>query len=231
MRYGSWALAGGLFLAGCGPNHIGPFTPRERIYEKGKYAQVDPKNQPSVGSLFNDGRGGFLEDTRAIRVGDVVVIRLEEDADASGNSSTSLTRDSRMSLGVEAFLAAIPALVRSHPGLDPEKLFSFMSESDFSGEGDTARRGRLRGSIAVRVTEEMPNGDLYVEGTKVLLINNEEYHLYLSGLVRPADIAQDNSVRSDRVADAQIEFTGRGDIADQQRKGWLGRGIDAVNPF
>lgn len=220
-----------VLLVGCGPNHIGPFTPRHRKYDRGKYAQADPKNRPSVGSLFNDGRGGFLEDTRAVRVGDVVVIKLDEDADASGNSSTSLKRDSKMSLGVDAFLAAIPALVRSHPGLDPEQLFSFMSESDFQGEGDTARRGRLRGSIAVRVTSEMPNGDLYIEGTKVLLINNEEYHLYISGLVRPADIGQDNSVQSNRIADAQIEFTGRGDIADQQRKGWLSRGIDAVNPF
>jgi len=230
MNRSTLAIAA-LLLMGCGPNHIGPYTPRQRKYDAGKYAQVDPKNQPSAGSLFNDGRGGFLEDTRAVRVGDVVVIKLDEDADASGNSSTSLKRDNKMSLGVDAFLAAIPALVRAHPGLDPEKIFSFLSESDFKGEGDTARRGRLRGSIAVRVTSEMPNGDLYIEGTKVLLINNEEYHLYISGLVRPADIAQDNSVMSNRIADAQIEFTGRGDIADQQRKGWLSRGIDMVNPF
>ena len=51
-----------------------------------------------------------------------------------------------------------------------------------------------------------------LEGTKVLLINNEELHLYISGLVRPSDIAQDNSVDSSRLADAQIEFTGRGDV-------------------
>jgi flagellar L-ring protein precursor FlgH len=77
----------------------------------------------------------------------------------------------------------------------------------------------------------MPNGDLFLEGTKVVLINNEEYHLYISGLVRPTDIAQDNSVLSSRIADAQIEFTGRGDLADQQRKGWLARLLDWANPF
>ncbi|MEO8877789.1 MAG: flagellar basal body L-ring protein FlgH, partial [Polyangiaceae bacterium] len=77
----------------------------------------------------------------------------------------------------------------------------------------------------------MPNGDLFLEGTKVVLINNEEYHLYVSGLVRPTDIAQDNTVASTRIADAQIEFTGRGDIADQQRKGWGARLLDTLNPF
>ena len=105
------------------------------------------------------------------------------------------------------------------------------SKSSFSGAGDTARNGELTGNIAVRASREMPNGDLFLEGTKVVLINNEEYHLYVSGLVRPTDISPDNSVQSTRIADAQIEFTGRGDLADQQRKGWFGRMFDSINPF
>ena len=134
-------------------------------------------------------------------------------------------------MGVDAALGLVPAITAAHPNIDPKQLLSFLSESDFSGQGDTKRRGQLSGSIAVRVARDMPNGDLYVEGTKVMQINNEEYHLYVSGLVRPADIGPDNTVASTRVADAQIEFTGRGDIADQQRKGWLSRGIDEVTPF
>ncbi len=217
--------------AGCGPNHIGPFTPRKRLYEKGDYAQADPDKKPSIGSLYSDGVGGILEDTRAVRVGDLVVIKLEEDADASGASSTSLKRDNSMKLGMEAVFGLVPAIKKAHPDIDPEQLLSFFTESDFKGEGDTSRRGKLRGRIAVKVVEEMPNGDLYIEGTKVLLLNNEEYHLYVSGVVRPSDINQNNTVMSTRIADAQIEFTGRGDIAEQQRKGWLSRTIDAVNPL
>lgn len=218
-------------IAGCGPNHIGPFTPRKRKYKRGDYAQVDPKNRPSIGSLFSDGRGGFLEDTRAVRVGDVVVVQLDEDADASGNSSTSLSRNNQSRLGVDAMFGLVPAIAKATPNIDPTQLLEFLSESDFAGEGDTARRGRLQGSIAVRVVEQMPNDDLYIEGTKVLMINNEEYHLYISGLIRKADIGPDNRVASSRIADAQIEFTGRGDIADQQRKGWLSRAFDEVNPL
>ena len=76
-----------------------------------------------------------------------------------------------------------------------------------------------------------PNGDLFVEGTKVVMINHEEYHLYVSGLIRSADIARDNSVPSSRIADAQVEFSGRGDVDDTTEKGWLAKILDTVNPF
>jgi flagellar L-ring protein precursor FlgH len=123
------------------------------------------------------------------------------------------------------------AFKKAHPDVDPAKLLSFASQSAFAGDGNTKRAGTLNASIAVRVTRELPNGDLFLEGTKVILINNEEYHLYVSGLVRRPDIGQDNTVSSSRIADAQFEFTGRGDLADQNRKGWFSRSLDTVTPF
>lgn len=216
---------------GCGPRHVEPFTPRHRAYKSGDYAQEAREGRPQAGSLFSEARGGYLEDTRAHRVGDVVVVRIRESADAQGTSSTRLKKEGEGTTGAGALLGILPALKRAYPELDPTKLAEYASKSGFSGEGDTARKGELNGQISVRVTREMPNGDLFLEGTKVVLVNNEEYHLYISGLVRPTDISPDNSVASTRFADAQVEFTGRGDIADQQRKGWLARVVEAVNPF
>lgn len=218
-------------LAGCAPRHVQPFTPRQRVYSAGSYAQKAPNAKPSNGSLFSDANGGYLEDTRAVRVGDFVVIHIDEAANAEGNSTTKLSRESSTSMGANAALGLLPVLQKAYPTLDPAKLLDLASKAGFSGEGDTARKGVLSGNIAVRVVKEMPNGDLFLEGTKVVLINNEEYHLYLSGLARPADIGQDNTLASSRLADAQIEFTGRGDIADQQRKGWLARLIDSLTPW
>ena len=220
-----------LTLLGCGPPHIAPFTPRQRAYTPGAYAQKDPSAKPSAGSLFSEAGGGYLQDTRAVRVGDVVVVVISEVADAQGNATTKLTKDSSAQIGVDSIFGMMSALAKAHPGLDPSKLLSFASQSAFSGDGNTQRQGQLTANIAVRVSRELPNGDLFLEGTKVILINNEEYHLYISGLVRPADIAQDNTIASTRIADAQLEFTGRGDVADQQRKGWFGRALDTVNPF
>jgi flagellar L-ring protein FlgH len=218
-------------LIACGPPHIAPFTPRQRVYQPGNYAQRDPSARPTNGSLYSDAVGGLLEDTRAVRVGDFVVININESADASGTSATNLSKDSSGSAGADALVGIIPALKKAYPNMDPTKLFDYASSGKFKGEGDTARNGQLTGHMAARVVRGMPNGDLFLEGTKVVLINNEEYHLYVSGLVRPTDIAQDNTIASTRIADAQIEFTGRGDIADQQRKGWGARLLDTLNPF
>ena len=134
-------------------------------------------------------------------------------------------------MGVTNFLGLIPALRTAYPELDPTRLLELASRSSFTGNGNTTRNGDLSGSIAVRVAREMPNGDLYIEGTKLVRVNSEQYHLYVSGLVRRADIAQDNSVPSSRIADAQIEFSGEGDVSETNRRGWLLRLLDVINPF
>ena len=225
------AVTFALLGSACAPSHIMSYTAKERDYKPGKYAQRDPALQASRGSLFSDAQGGFLEDTRAVRVGDIVLIKIDEAADASGNSTTQLQRNSNADLGVTNVLGLVGALKTAAPMFDPSHILSWMSSADFAGQGNTSRTGELRGNVAVRVAREMPNGDLFLEGTKVILINYEEYHLYISCLVRRADIAEDNTVMSSRIADAEVEFTGRGDIDDQQRKGILGRALDKGNPF
>lgn len=214
----------------CGPAHIAPFTPKERKYDPGPYAATQKEYRPAPGSIYSEAQSGLLEDTRALRVGDLVVIRINEKADAEGNATTDLSKSTDRAAGINNFLAIMPKLQRE-TNLDPSKLLALAAKSDFSGSGNTARSGSLQGNIGVHVKRELPNGDLYVEGTKVVMINHEEYHLYVSGVLRPADIQPDNSVDSSLIADARVEFTGRGDINDQVERGWLTKILDAVNPF
>ena len=218
-------------LEACGPAHIRPFTPRNRKYETGEYAATQKQAKPARGSIYSEAQAGYLEDTRALRVGDVVQIVINEQADASGNAKTDLSRSSKRQDQVDSLLGLVPAIQKAYPNIDPKTLIQLASQSNFSGEGQTQRQGKLSGSIAVRVKQELPNGDLYVEGTKVVMINNEEYHLYISGVIRTADIENDNSVSSKLVADARVEFTGRGDVADQVDRGWLTKILDFINPF
>lgn len=218
-------------LAGCGPAHIAPFTPRQRKYDPGEYAATQADAKPAVGSLYSEAQAGYLEDTRALRVGDIVLIRINEEADAQGDATTDLNKSTHREAGVDALLGLVPAMKKAYPDMDPAKLLALAGTSDFKGSGKTQRTGKLRGAIGVHVRKELPNGDVYVEGTKVVMINHEEYHLYISGVLRTADIAQDNSVDSALVADARVEFTGRGDINDQVERGWLTKILDAINPF
>lgn len=229
MTRGAVLLAAAVI--GCGPPHIAPFTPRNRSYAEGEYASRKTSSRPAEGSIYSEGAAGYLEDTRGVRTGDVVHIRIDERADAKGNATTELTQSTTDAMGIKHLLGLIPALQRTNPNVDPEHLVELASQADFSGDGQTRRAGQLQGVIAVRVKKELPNGDLFIEGTKVVLINHEEYHLYISGVARTADIDMDNSVPSSRIADAQVEFTGRGDVADQVERGWLKKILDSLNPF
>ncbi|HLV64323.1 MAG TPA: flagellar basal body L-ring protein FlgH [Polyangiaceae bacterium] len=225
------ALVAAELSAACGPSHIAPFTPRERKYQPGPYAANQKNARPAVGSIYSEAQAGFLEDTRALRVGDVVLIRIREEADAQGGATTKLSKETNREAGVSNLLGLVPAIRRAYPNIEPDELIALAARADFAGEGQTQRAGKLRGSIGVHVKQELPNGDLFVEGTKVVMINHEEYHLYVSGVVRPADIEGDNSVDSALIADARVEFTGRGDIDDQVERGWLTKILDTVSPF
>ena len=220
-----------LVVAACGPPHIAPFSPRERNYDPGEYAVEQKQAQPADGSIYSEAVPGYLEDTRAVRIGDIVRVRIDEQANAEGGATTELSKNSERSQGVNALLGLVPAVRQAYPNIDPAELVALMSESDFSGDGQTKRKGKLSGTIAVRVKDQLPNQDLYIEGTKVVMINHEEYHLYISGVIRPTDIARDNSIYSSLIADAQVEFTGRGDVADQVERGWLTKILDKINPF
>jgi flagellar L-ring protein FlgH len=218
-------------LQGCGPNHIAPFTARERKYKAGEYAATQEHNKPSTGSIYTEAQSGYLEDTRALRVGDIVLVRINEKADAEGGATTNLSKETSRSAGVDSLMGLVPAIQKAYPNIDPKALIAMASQYDFAGEGQTKRAGSLNAVIGVKVKQELPNGDLFVEGTKVVMINYEEQHLYISGVIRSSDIAPDNSVESTLIADARVEFTGRGDIDDQVERGWLTKFLDAVNPF
>lgn len=218
-----------LVLGACGPRHIHPYTPRARSYQEGDY-QTEPAPVTS-GSLWQDSSRGLFADFRASSVGDIVTVRIDETANASGDAASKLAHQANESFGLPNLFGFMSALTRAHPDINPSQLLSLMSDANMDGSGQTNRRSRARGTIAVRVKRALPNHDLFVEGTKVILINDEELHIYVSGVIRPEDIEQDNSVRSSLVADAQIEFSGRGAVTDAQTQGWLGRMLSKVRPF
>lgn len=219
----------GILLAGCaGPaRHISPYSPKERDFDRGAYA---PSAEATPGSLYADQRGLF-EDDRARRVGDLLVIEIDERETASRTSSTKLGRKGSSSFTAPKALGLMAKLKRNFPDLDPSELLSLTSDQSFSGNGNTKRSGTLSATLPVRVKDVMPNGDLFVEGTNVVMVSNEEHHLYVSGLVRPVDIKANNTVPSSRIANAEIEYVGRGDVNDQQRPGWGSRAMSRGAPF
>ena len=91
------------------------------------------------------------------------------------------------------------------------------------GEGSSDQSNSLTGDISAVVIGVYPNGNLAIRGEKMLTLNQGEEVVQISGVIRPEDIAGDNSVPSSRVADAKITYAGNGVLADANTVGWLGR--------
>lgn len=221
-------LAFGGLACASGPRHIAPYAPKEREFDAGEYATPAPQTS---GSLYSDSQRGLLEDDRANRVGDVLVIAIDERENAQRQSSTKLGRTSNVAMGASSAMGLMKRLTRKYPDVDATALLAAASQSDFNGDGTVTKGGTLTATLPVRVKKVLPNGDLYVEGTNVVMVSNEEHHLYVSGIVRRADIKSDNTVLSSRIANAEIEYVGRGDVSDQQRPGWAKRAITRGAPF
>lgn len=215
------------FATGCA-THIAPYHPKHRTFEKTNFGA---RTSAAHGSLYAQGEGGLFEDPIAGRVGDILVIKIDEKDLASHQADTTLDKSDDTQYGMPAALGFAAALKAKYPDVDPAKLFATTSSQKFSGNGSIQRQSQVTATLPVRVREILPSGDLFIEGTKVVMVGAEEKHIYLSGIVRKIDIAEDNTILSSRIADAEVEYTGTGDISDTQRRGWLGRTISKLWPF
>ena len=101
----------------------------------------------------------------------------------------------------------------------------------FKGKGDASQSNALSGEVSVTVAQVFPNGTMLVRGEKLLTLNRGDERVQISGLVRAMDITPDNRVLSTRVANANIRYVGKGEIARASQQGWLQRFFAIISPF
>jgi flagellar L-ring protein precursor FlgH len=227
-------VLGGL-LVSCGPAHIAPYTPKVR--EPPPMAEGPAAGAPSSsGSLFQPGvvGAGLFVDARAYRINDVVVVRVEEVADAERSAATDTSHNSWAGGGLSGLPIIGPLLAPLLPGVPIPNVdleAGMTAGNTFEGRGQTGRTERLVATVSTVVKSVMPNGNLFVEGHRVVLVNREEQHLYVSGVVRPIDIDDENTIDSSRIAEAHIEFVGQGVVSDAESPGIVTRTGGFLWPF
>ena len=195
-------------------------------------AEALAQQQISGAGLWSGGRRIWLfRDLRAREVGDVVTVNIVETANASKNATTKTKRDSSIDAGIQAFLGYENWLAEKNQRLKTEEMFKASMANEFDGSGTTTRKETMTAAISTRVVEVLPNDNLVIRGSRHVRVNNENQIIVLSGIVRPEDISPDNTVLSSFLADAKIEYFGKGVLSDKQRPGWLTRVLDAVWPF
>lgn len=177
-------------------------------------AQAMVQRDPQSGAIYQTARNyNFYGDTTALNVGDVLTISLDESTRASKNAETKINKDNEITLPDPTILG------KSNFGIGT----SLNNERDFKGMAEADQSNSLNGSITVTVTEVLPNGVLRIRGEKWLSLTNGDEYIRLTGLVRPQDIQPDNTVASNRIADARIAYGGTGDFDQANQMGWMAR--------
>ena len=168
---------------------------------------------------------GLTMDTRARGLNDLVTIRVVENITATGSADSALSKESDGT----ASLLNLFGLERKIPKLfDPTPLLGGRSSTDFSGSGATSRAGQLTANLTARVSEVLPNGDLFIEGIREIDINGDRQILVLTGVVRPFDIDQTNVIESTAVGQLRIRYFGQGLIKDNLKPGFLVRLLNRI---
>lgn len=210
------ALAAPALLAGCvAAGDVRPYPPLAPLPVAAAHAA--PAAQ---GAIYQGGAGGLslFGDKRAREVGDLLTILLVESTTAQTNASTRIGKESSIDIGAPNLFGA-PVTINGREVLGA----SAQGARDFDGNGRSTQSNRVQGSVTVTVVQRLPNGNLVVEGSKHLRLNQGDELVQVQGIVRPSDIGPDNSVSSNRVADARIVYGGRGAIAQSNAMGWLAR--------
>lgn len=183
-----------------------------------------PPAPPSNGSIFQTqtGYAPLYAGWSARRVGDPLTIVLVESTQASKSASSKLNSDGSTGL-VPPTTGALALFKASDASLGGNRAFN--------GKGTADQSNSLSGQISVTVAQVYPNGTMLVQGQKRLTLNRGDEYITIKGIVRTADIASDNTILSTRVADAEIAYTGKGDVARASRQGWLSRFFSVISPF
>lgn len=214
-------------VSGCAtPSHIKDYTAKRRTYEP--IVAEDPgrsiRDDGSLWAQRNQAQTLFT-DVKAYGLNDIVTVRIDERASAERDAATELQRSGSFLFGADA------AKKLEESGIASDRLLEAQSDNTFSSNGRTGRTEDVQFTVAATVTQVLPNGNVFLEGHRVVLVNNEEHHFYISGVARVEDIQRDNSITSSLLADAEIEFTGLGVLTEQQKPGWLTRFFQLINPM
>jgi flagellar L-ring protein precursor FlgH len=222
MRVTLIPLACALLLAGCAtiddlPPSNGAFDPIVPV------AQTAPR--VPTGGIYRAGTGETLFGrVRRFQPGDVLTVLLNESTQAARATTGTISRESSNDVIPSGVAARIANNALTGLNLNSAKITS-------DGSGTADQSASLTGAITVSVVEVQGNGNLVVRGEKYLSLNQGSEVIQVSGIVRPEDVASNNTVQSRRLAHARFTYQGGGELASASKAGWGTRSLLKFWPF
>lgn len=178
------------------------------------------------GAIWQTGTNvALFEDTRAHRVGDLITVLIAENANATKSSTNSIAKSDSVSAGVNAFFGVTPSLGNMNPSMGAT------SATKFAGNGATSQSDNFTSTLETTVVRVMSNGNLVLSGEKEVLLNGGHEFIRIVGVVRSADVSQQNTVSSTQIADARVEYSGNGSVYAAAQTPWLTNFFLSLWPF
>ncbi len=175
------------------------------------------------GAIYSTSSPGlFSSDKRAHQVGDILTVQLNE----TFSSTKSITSQSAKEDAIGAEIGPT-GILRNFAGLGG----SVSKSNSFKGSGSASQSNSLTGFISATVVKVYPNGNLEIKGQKRLRLTDGSEYIRLAGIVRPQDISASNTVSSNLIAEAQIEYVGSGTLSNESTPGWGSKFVRAISPF
>ncbi|MCW3797162.1 flagellar basal body L-ring protein FlgH [Sphingomonas sp. BN140010] len=199
-----------------------PSVPREAVTE----AALEP-----TASLFRAGASGLFRDNRAYQKGDILIVRVAVNDSASLSNTTVRTRTGNEIASLASLLGVDKLIDRVLPGKAPSASVGGDSKSGSNGSGSINRAEKLNLTLSAVVTDVGPNGNLLIRARQEMRVNNELRELVVTGLIRPQDVARDNSIQHTQIAEARVLYGGRGQLTSAQQARWGQQIYDALFPF
>lgn len=188
--------------------------------------------RPQTASLWNQEPQSLFGNRRARNVGDILTVIVSVNDVAEMETELERTRSNSENFNVNALFGApqwaantLPGGASLAPGVDLTR------SAQMSGDGSVRRQERITMRLAAEVVEQRANGHLVILGTQRIRINHEVRDLRLHGIVRPEDITRDNTITHDKIASADIVYTGQGQVARSTKPGFGSRLLDTLVPF
>ena len=183
-------------------------------------------------SLWRNGSRSFFKDQRARKVGDIITVMIEITDSAEIDNESTRDRSGTTSAGIDA-LAGYTSLLKKILPHDANlaNLVNVNSSHTDSGSGTVDREEKLTTKMAAVVMQELPNGNLVIEGRQEIRVNHEIREIIVAGVIRPEDVSSINTIDISKIAEARVSYGGRGHITNVQSPRYGNQMLDILLPF
>ena len=184
---------------------------------------TDCSQAGSIWAKRNQNMKAVYADDVARQIGDVLTIKITENSTVDNKAKRDMNKGTDRSTVFNGDIGGFADL--------GEFGLSAQSDNELKSKADYKDERKFADSITVVVMDILPNRNLVVMGTRNRNISGDIQTIEVSGVVRPSDVAFDNSVKSERIADFRIVSRNEGVSAPYTKPGWLGSILDIIWPF